>query len=159
MHLSNLDRCRSRGRGIIECRGRGRGRGRGRVGSSSDSDDSRSILWEGRSGGGYLHLLDRSDGKRSNWQRSGGVVDKGRGDKLDRGERCSYSLVQSRMVEVGVDGRAVVGEVEKVSWSVGHVVVGEGLGGGKCGGGVVDNVLVRGVGGKDLGNQEEQYFY
>ena len=155
MHLSNLDRCRSRGRGIIECRGRGRGR----VGSSSDSDDSRSILWEGRSGGGYLHLLDRSDGKRSNWQRSGGVVDKGRGDKLDRGERCSYSLVQSRMVEVGVDGRAVVGEVEKVSWSVGHVVVGEGLGGGKCGGGVVDNVLVRGVGGKDLGNQEEQYFY
>ena len=54
------------------------------------------------------------------------------------------------MVEVGVNGRAVVGEVEKVSWSVGHVVVGEGLGGGKCGGGVVDNVLVRRVGGKDL---------
>ena len=151
MHLSNLDRCRSRGRGIIECRGR--------VGSSSDSDDSRSILWEGRSGGGYLHLLDRSDGKRSNRQRSGGVVDKGRGDKLDWGERCSHSLVQSRMVEVGVDGRAVVGEVEKVSWSVGHVVVGERLGGGKCGGRVVDNVLVRRVGGKDLGNQEEQYFY
>ena len=149
MHLSNLDRCRSRGRGIIECRGRGRGR----VGSSSDSDDSRSILWEGRSGGGYLHLLDRSDGKRSNWQRSGGVVDKGRGDKLDWGERCSYSLVQSRMVEVGVDGRAVVGEVEEVSWSMGNVVVGEGLGGGKCWGGVVDNVLVRRVGGKDLGNQ------
>ena len=62
-------------------------------------------------------------------------------------------------VEVGVDGRAVVGEVEKVSWSVGHVVVGKGLGGGKCGGRVVDNVLVRRVGGKDLGNQEEQYFY
>ena len=106
-----------------------------------------------------MHLLDRSDGKRSDRQWSGGVVDKRRGDKLDRGERCSHSLVQSRMVEVGVDGRAVVGEVEKVSWSMRHVVVGEGLGGGKCGGRVVDNVLVRGVGGKDLGNQEEQYFY
>ena len=96
-------------------------------------------------------MLDRSDGKRSDRQWSGGVVDKRRGDKLDRGERCSYSLVQSRMVEVGVDGRAVVGEVEEVSWSMRHVVVGEGLGGGKCGGRVVDNVLVRGVGGKDLG--------
>ena len=106
-----------------------------------------------------MHLLDRSDGKRSNRQWSGGVVDKRRGDKLDRGERCSYSLVQSRMVEVGVDGRAVVGEVEEVSWSMRHVVVGEGLGGGKFGGRVVDNVLVRGVGGKDLGNREEQYFY
>ena len=143
MHLSNLDRCRSRGR----------------VGSSSDSDDSRSILWKGRSRGGYLHLLDRSDGKRSDRQWSGGVVDKRRGDKLDRGERCRHSLVESRMVEVGVDGRAVVGEVEEVSWSMRHVVVGEGLGGGKCGGGVVDNVLVRRVGGKDLGNREEQYFY
>jgi len=80
LHLSNLDRCRSRGR----------------VGSSSDSDDSRSILWKGRSGGGYLHLLDRSDGKRSDRQWSGGVVDKRRGDKLDRGELCRYSLVQSR---------------------------------------------------------------
>ena len=106
-----------------------------------------------------MHLLDRSDGKRSNRQRSGGLVDKGRGDKLDWGERCSYSLVQSRMVEVRIDGGTMVGEVEQVSWSVRHVVVGEGLGGGKCGGGVVDNVLVRGVGGKDLGNQEEQYFY
>ena len=106
-----------------------------------------------------MHLLDRSDGKRSNWQRSDGVVDKGRGDKLDWSERCSYSLVQSRMVEVGIDGRAVVGEVEQVGWSVGYVVVGEGLGSGKCWGGVVDNVLVRGVGGKDLGNQEELYFY
>ena len=134
-------------------------RGRDRVGSSSDSDDSRSILWKGRSRGGYLHLLDRSDGKRSNRQWSGGVVDKRRGDKLDRGERCSNSLVQSGMVEVGVDGRAVVGEVEEVSWSMRHVVVGEGLGGGKCGGGVVDNVLVRGVGGKLLGNQEEEYFH
>ena len=106
-----------------------------------------------------MHLLDRSDGKRSDRQWSGGVVDKRRGDKLDWGERCSHSLVQSRMVEVGVDGRAVVGEVEEVSWSMRHVVVGEGLGGGKCGGRVVDNVLVRRVGGKDLGNREEQYFY
>jgi len=70
------------------------------------------------------------------------VVDKGWSDELDRGKWRVNSVVQGRVVEVGVDGRSVVSKVEEVGRCVGHVVVREKLGGRQRGSCVVDDVLV-----------------
>ena len=77
-------------------------------------------------------------------------MDEGWSDELNRGKWRVYSVVQGRVVEVGVDGRSVVSKMEEVSRCVGHVVVGESLGGGKSRGRMVDNVLVGGVGRENL---------
>jgi len=68
------------------------------------------------------------------------VVDEGWSNDLDRGKW--RSVVQGGVVEVGVDGRSVVSKVEEVGRCVGHVVVGEKLGGRQRGSCVVDDVLV-----------------
>lgn len=70
------------------------------------------------------------------------MVDKGWSDELDWGKWRMYRVVQGGVVEVGVDGRSVVSKVEEVSRCVGHVVVGESLGGWQCRSCVVDDVLV-----------------
>ena len=78
-------------------------------------------------------------------------------NKLNRGERCMCSVVQGGVVEVGVDGRSVVSKVEEVGRCVGHVVVGEKLGGRQRGSCVVDNVLVVRVDiGENLQKLEEE---
>jgi hypothetical protein len=95
------------------------------------------------------------------------VVDKlhrgwteGWSDKLDRGKWCVYSVVQSGVVEVGVDCRSVVSKVEEVSRCVGHVVVGESLGGWECGSRVVDDVLVGRVDiGENLRDSVDQSYW
>ena len=71
-------------------------------------------------------------------------------NKLNWGERCMCSVVQGGVVEVGINCWAVVSKVEKVGGCMGHVVVGESLGGGKSRGRMVDNVLVGGVGRENL---------
>ena len=57
------------------------------------------------------------------------MVDEGWSNELDRGKWRVNSVVQGGVVEVGVDGRSVVSKVEEVGRCVGHVVVGEKLGG------------------------------
>ena len=84
-------------------------------------------------------------------------MDEGWSDELDRGKWRVYSVVQGGVVEVGVDGRSVVSKVEEVGRCVGHVVVGESLGGWQGGGCVVDNVLVVRVDiGENLQKLEEE---
>ena len=85
------------------------------------------------------------------------MVDEGWSDELDRGKWSVCSVVQGRVVEVGVDGRSVVSKVEEVGRCVGHVVVGEKLGGWQRGSCVVDNVLVVRVDiGENLQKLEEE---
>ena len=85
-------------------------------------------------------------------------MDKCRSDKLDRGEWCMCCVVEGGVVEVGVDCRSMVGKVEEVGGGVGHVVVGESLGGWEGRGCMVDNVLVGWVGGENLQKLEEIIF-
>ena len=83
-------------------------------------------------------------------------MDEGWSNDLDRGKW--RSVVQGGVVEVGVDGRSVVSKVEEVSRCVGHVVVGEKLGGREGGSCVVDDVLVGRVGRENLQKLEENIY-